>query len=304
MDIIEKSIFKTLTYFDLLARPLTLNEVWQNLYRGKANKLVVLLSLRKLIKKKIVEKNGSYYFLYGRKKIVKNYLLKREISKKRWQKAYSVINVLKFIPFIKNVSVINSLSFSNSTDRSDIDILIVTAKNRLWTVRAFTVLLLEILNQNKNKWYQANKFCLGFAFDENRLDLTKIKYKKDIDFTYWLSGLMPVCDRGIYKKLIDENEWIYQELPCWQPKEIIPAPVNKTRLEKFLSGQFGDKLEKFLAKIQINKILKDPINRRPGASVIADSSMMKLHAFDGRKERQNLWEEGIKRPLTRKSLMR
>ncbi|KKR98833.1 MAG: hypothetical protein UU50_C0015G0002 [Candidatus Uhrbacteria bacterium GW2011_GWC1_41_20] len=209
-----------------------------------------------------------------------------------------------FIPFIKNVSVINSLSFSNSTDRSDIDILIVTAKNRLWTVRAFTVLLLEILNQNKNKWYQANKFCLGFAFDENRLDLTKIKYKKDIDFTYWLSGLMPVCDRGIYKKLIDENEWIYQELPCWQPKEIIPAPVNKTRLEKFLSGQFGDKLEKFLAKIQINKILKDPINRRPGASVIADSSMMKLHAFDGRKERQNLWEEGIKRPLTRKSLMR
>src|SRR3989304_3499089 len=50
----------------------------------------------------------------------------------------------------KNISIINSLAFGTSNENSDIDILMITKKNRLWTTRALVILLLEIIGQNKN----------------------------------------------------------------------------------------------------------------------------------------------------------
>jgi hypothetical protein len=201
-----------------------------------------------------------------------------------------VLKIIRLAPFVKMIAVINSLSYNNSREDSDIDILIIAKKGRLWMARALTVLLLEIIGQNKNQWYQAGKFCLGFAFDESRLDIEKIKFKNDIDFTYWLANLTPVYDRGIYQDFIKVNSWIHQELPNWQEKKLKIQSSKCKIMEKLLIGKFGDALEKWLAKIQIAKIWQEPKNKRQGASVIADPGMMKLHPYDKRQERQQTWK--------------
>jgi len=283
-----------------------LDELWHYLYRQEGSKLQVLMALKKLLEKQVIGQQTSaasghiYYYLADRANIVKEYFAKFKISQKRWQKVAWVIKILKWAPFVKNISVINSLSFNNSREGSDIDILIVVKKGRLWTARAFTVLLLEITSQNKNKWYQAGKFCLGFAFDESRLNLAKIRLKKDIDFTYWLANLTPVYNKGIYQELIKRNSWIAQELPNWQPKEVNSKNGKRTLLERLLSGEMGDRLENWLAKVQQNRIWQDPKNKRQGASVVADEAMMKLHPYDQRRQRQEAW----KRVLTKKFKLR
>ncbi len=293
MNKIEKAVLQTLTFYDILERPLILDELWHYLYRLKASKLQVFMGLKKLIEKGQVAEKDFYYFLNGREKIAEDYSLKQEISRKRFIKSDRIIKILRFMPFIKNISVINSLSYNNSRQDSDIDILIIAKKDRLWTARALTILLLEIIGQNKNKWYKAGKFCLGFAFDETRLDLSKIKYRNDIDFTYFLANLTPVFDRGIYRELIEANSWINKELPNWEKKNYSIENSKLRIFEKLLLGKMGDKLEKWLAKIQINRIWRDPKNKRKGASVIADESMMKLHPYDKRIERQKEWERKI-----------
>lgn len=301
MDTTEKSIIKTMSFYDLLGKPLMLEEIWHNLYQRKAGKLQVLVGLKRLLAKKIINKNISilsgniYYSLFGREKIVQEYFQNFKVSRERFKKVNRTIQLLKYVPFVKNISVINSLALNNSREASDIDILIITKRGKLWTARAFTVLFLELIGQNKNKWYNAGKFCLGFAFDESNLDLKTIKFTKDIDFTYWLANLTPVYDRGIYKNLIEQNPWVKEELPNWEKKSYKAETTKKYALEKFLSGQIGEKLEKWLAKIQINRILNDPENHRKGASVIANQSMMKLHAYDVREQRQMEWESLTKK---------
>ncbi len=298
MNKIEKAIIKTLVYFDLLARPLTLDELWHQLYRQKASKLQVFIGLKKLIEKKLVgksvsPKNNIYYYLSGRSQIAKDYFVRFNISLRRWQKIEQILKVLKFTPFIRSINVINSLSYHNCRQGSDIDILLVAKKGRLWTARALAILLLEIIGQNKNQWYQAGKICLGFAFDEDRLALSSVKFPQDIDFTYWLANLTPIYDRGIYQNLIRANSWLKEELPNWEEKEVENSKEKAKRSEKLLSGKMGEKLENWLAKIQLNRIRADRKNKRPGASVIADASMMKLHAFDVREERQKEWEASL-----------
>lgn len=293
MNKTEKAILKTLAFFDLFNRPLTLEELWLNLYKLETSKMQVLFGLKNLQKNNIIVEKNTFYALTGNKNIFRDFVKTRVICKKRWRKVERTLKFLRFVPFVKNISVINSLAFKASNENSDIDILIVTKKNRLWTARAFMVLFLEILGQNKNKWYKAGKFCLGFAFTEERLALESLLYKNDIGFIYWLATLYPVIDRKIYKNLIEENAWIYDYLPNWQMTECENLKNKNDILEKILSGKFGERLEKYLANTQIKRIWQDEENYRTGASVITDSSMMKLHAYDKREEYRNRWQKKI-----------
>lgn len=296
MSKIEKSILQTLSFFDIFQRPLSLEELWQYLFKIKAGKLQVLFALRKLQKKSIVYEKNDYFSLSkdGFKKFFEN----RTLCWQRLERAKKIVKYLQWLPFVKHISVINSLAFTASDNDSDIDILLITNKNRLWTSRALVVAFLELIGQNKNKWFTANKFCLGFAFDEECLDLSKLRLKSlvdsDIYFTYWLATLVPIYDQNIYEKLISENEWIFSQLPNWTPRQVERVRNQKTFFEKILSGSFGKKLEKILSDIQIKKIWSDPENYRDGASVIADSKMMKLHAYDTRARDYQMWQEKIK----------
>lgn len=290
---VEKSILQTLALFDLFKRPLTLEELWHFLYRLRTSKLGVLTGLRSLEKKKIIFEKDNFFCLKESKKNIAEFKLKKEFLKKRWQKAARIINILKFAPFVKNISIINSLSFNASNPESDIDILLIAKKNRLWTARFFTVILLEIIGQNKNKWYKAGKFCLGFAFDEETLNLKNIRLKEDIYLTYWLANLRPVFDRKTYKNFIKENDWIFQDLPNWTLQKIEAADTKLTFLEKIFFGKMGEKIEKYLAFIQIKRIFTDPENLRFEGSVVASSHMMKLHPYDERESYKIKWQEKV-----------
>jgi len=298
MNKIEKAILQTLVFFDIFKRPLTLEELWRFLYKIKAGKLQVLMGLRKLEEnQKIYKKNifyrrenRYYYALSGSQNIFKIFEDNRLVQRRNWHKVEWVAKILRFAPYIKNLSVINSLSFSASGENSDIDILIISHKNRLWTTRALVVFLLEIFGQNKNKWYQSGKFCLGFAFDETCLNLKNLRLKNDIYFTYWLANLEPVLDRNIYQKLIEENVWIYDDLPNWTPKYADITKKSPSFWEKLLAGRLGDKLERWLEKIQVQRVWSDPKNiGADEVSVIASSHMLKLHPYDKRSQYQDQW---------------
>ncbi|MFA6492801.1 MAG: hypothetical protein WCV58_01540 [Patescibacteria group bacterium] len=294
MNKIEKAIIKTLAFFEIFSRPLTLEELWHFLYKCQTSKLQVLMGLRSLQRKKIIVKKDSYFLFSDNKKALTTFLNQKDICQKRFEKVRKTVKFLRYAPFVKNVSIINSLAFKASNINSDIDIFIVASKNHLWSCRAFVITILEILGQNKNKWYKADKFCLGFAVDEEKLDLADLCFKDDIYFTYWLATLHPVFDRKIYQKLIAQNSWIFNSLPNWQAKNISITKEKKTKLEKILSGNFGKRLEEFLSNLQIKKIQNEKENNRPGASVIANSQIMKLHAYDKRESYRNLWQERLK----------
>lgn len=290
MTKVEKAILQTFAFFDIFKRPLTLDEVWRFLYKIRASKLQVLFGLKNLQKKKIILEKNNYYFLADSKNSFKVFMNNQPIQKKNWRKVNWVIKILQYAPFVKNISIINSLAFGASNKDSDIDIMLIAKKNRLWTTRAFVIFLLEVIGQNKNRWYQAGKFCLGFAFDEEKLDLTGLLFKEDIYFPFWLATLQPVFDRSVYQDFIGQNQWLCHNLPNWSPDKIKSAQTKLSAIERFLSGRLGDKLERWLKKIQIKRVWSDPKNiRTTQGAVIADTHMLKMHPYDKRLKYQNQW---------------
>ena len=121
-----------------------------------------------------------FYKLLGTKKEP------QEIEKLLWKKVDKYVPFLRFIPWVLLVGIGNSLSMNACHKGSDIDLFIITKKNRLWTVRIITTLYFFLLWLRKTQKNHAGKFCLSFFITEKVLDFKDIAIKNDIYLYFWI----------------------------------------------------------------------------------------------------------------------
>ncbi len=307
METVEKAIIKTLSFFDLFSYPLTKEEIFSYLWQVKSEQDFVSKVLIELLDKKVVEEKNGYYFLLGREgncEIRKNSLLESEAKLKIAHKAVKKINA---VPFVKAIFVCNSVAFGLAKKDSDIDLLIVTTKKRLWLVRFFTNLILLLFGLRVGKNKAKSRICLSFYLNEDDLNLQNILViPEDIYLVYWLVTLLPIFDNDkIKEKIIKSNSWINKFVPnfsnelSFYTKEIYNGwfkSLLKNILEKTWFGFYGDLMEKQAKEIQISKMkfaLQNIENKAPG--IVLNDSMLKFHENDKRKEYYEQWQATLKK---------
>jgi hypothetical protein len=299
---LEKSILKTIIFFDLFDYPLTELEIWKFLYFPE--KKYLLSEVKGSLKNNIsnIETYQGFYFLKGRREILQTKHLRYKESFIKFKKAKRVAKIFSIIPFIKLIAIGNYIPENNTKKESDIDFFIVTKKNRIWITRAICValtILLKLRPSNKNK---ENTICLTFYTTIDNLNFKKLTLGErsgvgDIYFFYWLASLYPLYNIDeTYEKLIKENSWLKEYLPNLLPT--IPSQKRKIisnfkcTILQILNFNFW---EKFTKKIQLKII---PTNLRKMANhdtrVILNNSMLKFHDQDRRDEYRNKFLNKLK----------
>lgn len=100
------------------------------------------------------------------------------------------LNVLRFIPGIKQVAVCNSFSFRNQNLNSDLDLFLILDHRFFFTTRLLIILFLTIFGLKRTKKKFINKVCLSFIVSDKNLNLSKVKFKNDYYFNFWLDNLV------------------------------------------------------------------------------------------------------------------
>jgi predicted nucleotidyltransferase len=166
-----------------------------------------------------VPKN-SEFFEYWTKKEKKNHTLNQDFSRKEKNKYLETFttkinkfwNLYRSLPFISEIFLCNSITFNSLKEDSDIDIFIITKKNKLRKARFFSELYFTILWQKRFKNNKKQKFCLSFYTREDNTNLYTImlKNKSDIYLWYRLAHLVP-----LYQET--KEEWIiYKNNPRFE----------------------------------------------------------------------------------------
>jgi len=238
-------------YYDIFDYPLTLVEIHRNLLRIKPQQSCDLKTynlcdikdsmLGIALKDKIREKDG-FFFLCGRDRIVKIRLTRYVLAKNKYDKAKKIVHLLSHVPFVRAILACNSISYNNTKDSSDIDLVIITKKGGVWWARVFCLMILSLFNLRPKAGKHKNKFCLSFFIDEDHLNLKNLRIAdKDIDFVNWVTNFYPLYDYNLYyNKFWKENySWIKRYLPY--SKQVIP---HNTRIIKRHS--FFKKILEFL----------------------------------------------------------
>ncbi|MDD2487343.1 MAG: hypothetical protein PHS92_03165 [Candidatus Gracilibacteria bacterium] len=207
------------------------------------------------------------------------------------------LRYVSWIPGLKMVGVCNSLSMYATNAASDIDLFIITAKNRVWIVRfLMTAIFYSLGVWRKDESNSAGNFCLSFFIDENNLDLSKIAIENDVYLFYWIYYMKPVLNTdGMYEKFIGENKSLGID-----EKDLTNDNMNHIYIYDYhrdvarnvsmitmITGYFWDSID-FLGYFLYMRIFrfishKTKKVRRP-FGVIISREILKFHDTDKREE--------------------
>jgi hypothetical protein len=234
---LESAILETLAYSDIFEYPLHLNELYRYLplCTDVEQLLPVLNSLDGLLGKK-----DDFYFLAGREKIVEIRKQREAHSQKLLHQALTYGWMLGSLPFIRMVALTGSLAVMNSTKDADFDYMLVTAPNRVWTARAFALLLNRVTRSF------GHRLCPNLIVSENALAWST----HDLYSARELCQMKPITGIGTYRILMKENEWIKDFLPnAFMESGSLPPKFQKLAsgfqklFELPLRSKLGDQFE-------------------------------------------------------------
>jgi len=286
---LEAGVLGTLAFFDLYNVPVTAEKVWSLLYKAQGGKGEVLNVLKTLAnQRKIFFKDGSYALKNWTGDEQKN--REQEISK-RQKKVQKFLWLLALLPFVRSMSVINSLSMGACDKDSDIDFFVITAPGFLYFTRTVIIISLRLLGLYKTRTKISGQFCFGFYVSSRYVVLNNILITpEDPYMAFWLASAQPLFGKRYYLKLIDTNQWLFKYLPNFTPTENLYRFISKPKslyikpiLETILFVP-AIILEPWLRKIHINHTFKLPENHWATSTTIANKDMLKLHALDPREK--------------------
>lgn len=257
---IEKAVMETLSYRAVFEYPLSFYQLSHFLITRKR---VLPEDLKKALDyllrtRKISEKDGKYYLF--RTKTV-DWDVKKRTSEKLITKAQSIIKILKKLPWIQFVGITGAIAAFNAPKNDDIDLLIITRKNRLWITRGFIFLILKILGELRTDKNPDQKICPNILMDESKLSWNK--HKRNLYVAHELMMMYPLLDRNnTYFRIIKDNEWVFKYFGNLS----VAIPENSNFKEK--RNPLMNYLEIFAMKMQIKYMAKKKTNEVTNSHLI------------------------------------
>ncbi len=296
----EHSILSVITYFDLFSYPLTPYEIWKWAYHEAGEQPLALrdvfrgLAESAYLRERLDAREG-FFFLRGQKGHVMTRKERYLLAERKYRRVLKAVRAFRFLPFIRAIAVCNSLAYSNTREDGDLDLLIITAPNKIWTVRFLTTGLAKLLGWRPTQEHARDGICLSFFLSESHLDLRSILRKPDdIYLHYWLDQLVLVYgDVAVLDALRAQNAWSAIRVP--NAYGVVPG--HRRRLVDTLTsravrglfafvhgGAVGRFLEGWYRSVQRN-VLPLPLRllaEQEDSRVVMNDAMLKFHENDRR----------------------
>ncbi|MFN3491727.1 MAG: hypothetical protein ACK40V_05860 [Anaerolineales bacterium] len=244
---LDQAILETLAYSDIFDYPLTLDELHKYLTISATKEEIE----NQIPKVKSVGFKDGYYFLEKRAEIVEIRKTRTVKSNKALKRALIYGKILALLPFVRMVSITGSLAVLNLSKLADMDYMLVAHPKRLWLARACAVAFGRLMR------LCGDKICVNLLVSENALTWPL----HDLYSAREMAQMIPISGFETYTRLRAANLWVNKILPnallelnlfqINSPKK--PSLIQKI-LEFFFKGRFGDFIEAWAMKLQLNHI--------------------------------------------------
>jgi len=197
----------------------------------------------------------TYRYTLGEYSIfLTNYKKKEKESVKKLKKIECYLKILSKLPQIKLIGLSGTMGMMNAKAQDDIDLFIITTKNRLWTGRLIALFLAQVygLRRTRKMKKAKDKVCLNLFFDKQ--DLKVPEFKKTEYVAREILQMKPIyVKNSIYDELLRKNRWIYNFFPNAEKKtKNIKKNIEKNKKQG--NNIFVDFIEKVVKIIQLNII--------------------------------------------------
>jgi|SRR5215208_6376754 len=195
-----RAIFHTLAYSDVFDYPLTASEIYRYLTATGVSAAEVV---RALANENLFARVGEYYTLHGRAQIIETRKRRGVVASRLWPKAARYGRIIASLPFVRMVAVTGSLAMNNTDEGQDVDYMIVTEPQHLWTCRALSLFIARFAK------LEGISLCPNYLVTLNALELNE----RSLYVAHELAQMIPLSGMEFYSELRRRNAWTDEYLP-------------------------------------------------------------------------------------------
>ncbi len=132
----------------------------------------------------------------------RSYQARQEWSRAHFRKHRRALKLLVHFPWVRFAALTGANAFESCAEQDDIDLFIITRKDRLWVTYVLMVLFTKLIGKRP-------LFCLNYLIDEDHLRISRQDYYTAVQIVQ----LLPLLDSIYGEKFRKANRWICRYLP-------------------------------------------------------------------------------------------
>jgi hypothetical protein len=251
------SLLSTLAYFDMFRYPLTAEELY-NFSGQVVDKQQMDTALSEMVREQMIFQTGSFYSLHPGMQLAERRIKGNEAAVPQLRLAAKVAKLLSLFPYVRGVAISGSLSKNFADESSDIDLFVITAKNRIWISRTILLLFRKLfIPIGKTDW-----FCMNYFVDELGMQIAEKNFFTAIE----IATLIPMRGTKTFDEFFQANTWTRNYLPNYVVNnEFVRENGNwivKRVLEKLFNLSLFDRLESRLMHITDERYKNKTLSRK------------------------------------------
>ena len=241
---IKKDILSTLAYFDIFDYPLKKREI-ALFIPNSYNDPEFETAMDELLTSSGIYKMDQFYSLQNNYSIIQRRNKGNNKAMKVMVTAEKVASFLSKFPFVQGVAISGSLSKDYADDVSDIDLFLITSKNRLWIARS----LLHVVYKIACLFKKQHLFCMNYYIDEEQLEIEE----KNIYTATEIVTLIPLQGSVVFEEFFSANSWTKKFLPNNYMRISTAKTIRRIwprrLVEWMLNNRMGNYIDNYLLRI-------------------------------------------------------
>jgi hypothetical protein len=277
-------VLATMCYYDAMNYPLTAFEVWKHLahedidrvrqqYRKGHTVGSILDVLNLLVQDRRLVLRDGFYILPNREQLVTLRLSRNNLSVHKLRKMQSMMRILRFVPFVRQVWVTGRLAMKFAQNGSDLDVLIVLKEKRIWIGRLIVTTVVHLLGWRRHGKYTRDRLCLNYFITTNSLAISlddRFSAHEYMMARCLFTSISPT-------QFLIANNWITRFRPHFDALLTLPSSyfIKDIGIAYFVrqAGEWllnGKWLEQFVRRIQRSKIMRNPNTFKKGSMIVVN----------------------------------
>jgi len=265
---VSRSIIDLLAYFAVMNIRIDFDTLYSYL-PIRTGHLVVKKQLRSLIRQGKVQCIDNLFGLKGYKYTSQKIPRARRAALIKKAQRWSLL--MRLLPAVKSIVVINSVAYGNVHKDSDIDLFIVTSPNRIFLTKGFLMYFLRLIKQLEDQQVSAGRFSLGMFMTTKGVKLEKDMMKvNNPDLAPRMITGIPVYGADTWYSILKNDPYLQAQLPNY----IWP----KTSIRIHGSGiKLLDRLDDIGYRRHLSHTASQPKTHHPDAFIRVRPDIINLH---------------------------
>jgi len=202
----EIAVLQSVVYASLFEYPLTLAQLHASLIgvRAGADNIATWWRDSELLQATVEHRDGLY-FPAGREDLIPTRTRREALSRTLLDRDRRILALVSGMPFVRMVALSGSLAHLNAEGSADLDLFVITAPNRVWSVTLTVLVLSRLLGWRK-------RMCLNYVVSERAMAIAPA----DLFSANQIIHLRPIVGPEVFQRFVEVNGFVNEFYPNFE----------------------------------------------------------------------------------------